>query len=312
MFTTNLPKLIVPVLALTLFLPSCEKEESTAESRGEFTLEMTDAPVDDPNVKAVFVTVADVRVDGASLEGFSQSTVELSALTEGRTATLFSGQLDAKSYSNLEIVLEDEEVNGHPGCYVLDQDDQKVALAVANDGVIRVQNSAMDVQQNSAVRAVVDFDLRKALVRADDQSSEYRFAGESRLQSSVRFVQRDRSGTLSGKVTNSTDADGTIVVYAYTQGSYSDQEAEGDEDARFLQAVSSTTVKASGDYTLAFLPAGSYELVAVSYRDADSDGEIEMQGTFSASALAGVNLLGIGVDASSTTTANFTLTALIP
>ncbi|MBB4077623.1 hypothetical protein GGR28_000224 [Lewinella aquimaris] len=311
MTTFNLPKLFAPALFLFLLLPSCEKEESSTEAKGEFSMEITDAPIDDASVKAVFVTVTDVRLDGNSVEGFNQTTVELSSLTEGKTATLFTGQLDAKTYSSIDLVLEDGDVNGQPGCYLLNQDNEKVALEVANEGVIRIENSTTEVKQNSAVQAVVDFDLRKALIRTEGASESYRFAGESRLQSSVRMVRRDQSGTLSGTVTNSTSEDGTIVVYAYEKGTYSSQEAEGEENSRFLRAVSSTTVKASGDYTLAFLPSGTYELVAVSYKDTDSDGKIEMRGTFSASALAGVNLLGLSVNASSTTTADFTLTSLI-
>jgi hypothetical protein len=36
-------------------------------------IELTDAPIDDTRVEGVFVTIADVKVDGQSLEGIQQS-----------------------------------------------------------------------------------------------------------------------------------------------------------------------------------------------------------------------------------------------
>ncbi len=307
-------KLLV-ALTLMFFTFSCGKDEPATmggEAEGDFSVEMTDAPLDDANVQAVFVTVADVRVDGQSLEGFSSTTVEISALTNGMTETLFDGKLAADSYSKLEIVLEDglTAVNGGPGCYVLNENNEKVALEAANDGVITLQNSNFTVAENSSVAAVVDFDLRKALVRADDESKPYRFAAESRLDQSLRFVTKERSGTLTGKITNDTEEEGEIVVYAYTKGTYQASEAEGSsDDELFLNAVSSTRVASDMTYKLSFLQEGQYELVAVSYKDSDADGQVEMQGNFQLSTTGGLNLLGLSVQGESTTTANFTLGA---
>lgn len=58
--------------------------------------------------------------------------------------------------------------------------------------------------------------------------------------------------------------------------------------------------------------SGSYELVAVAYEDTDNDGELEMQGRFRLDALLGINLGNLSINASSTTSANFTLLALLP
>ncbi|THH41707.1 DUF4382 domain-containing protein [Neolewinella litorea] len=303
------------LVALTVFFFafSCTEDETPAMSgsgNGDFSVEMTDAPIDDAEVKAVFVTVSDVRVDGQSVEGFNTTTVEISALTNGNTETLYDGQLAADSYSKLEIVLEDgaNAVNGGPGCYVLNQNNEKIALEVANDGVLTVQNSDFTLTESGSVAAVVDFDLRKALVRTDDESKPYRFAAENRLENSLRFVTKDRSGTITGTVKDESNQEGEIIVYAYTKGSYSSSEAQGDnDDELFLNAVSSTSVNSNMEYTLAFLNEGQYELVAASYEDTDNDGEVEMKGTFELSTLTNLDLTGISVNGNSTTTADFTI-----
>lgn len=100
-----------------------------------------------------------------------------------------------------------------------------------------------------------------------------------------------------------------MIVYA--SGSFSDSEAE-DDDELFLNAIASARLSSTGDYQFNFLEAGSYELVAASYEDEDNDGEVEMKGRFSVTALLGINLGNLSIEASSTTTANFTLTGLLP
>ena len=311
-FCTGLSRIFL--LCFVLFM-GCEKDEVTATSgEGRLEVDMTDAPVDDPDLRGVFVTVTDLRVDGTSVEGFSASTVEVSALQNGRTQGLFSGNVEAKSYNRLELVLDDQAdaTGGSPGCYALTEDGKKVALEVANNGVIAINNSTFALEENATVRAVVDFDLRKAVQRTEDEAKPYRFAASSRLNNSLRFTTRAKSGTISGKVTDNSGKSSTIVVYAYASGAYSNAETEGDANNRFLKATSSTRVKADGSYTLAFLESGTYELVAAAYADEDDDGHTEFSGTFNMSAVAGVDLGGITVDAESQTTVDIALTALLP
>ncbi|WP_026232249.1 DUF4382 domain-containing protein [Neolewinella persica] len=304
------------VFSLIMFLAvGCNDDDPVTTGEGRFSLELTDAPVDDPNVSAVFVTVADVKVDGQSVAGFSKTTIELSALQNGVTEMLVAADLEAKTYSSVEIVLDDatDAAGNSPGCYAMTNDNGKVALDVAGDGALRATNSGFQLTQGSTVATVIDFDLRKALKRTDDAASPYAFAAESRLESSLRFVEKEKTGSLSGSTTNASSENGEFIVYAYTAGSFTSNEAEGnDDDELFLNAVASARLSSTGDYQFNFLEAGDYELVVVAYEDEDNDGKLEMKGRFSVNALLGINLSSLSVGASSTTTANFTLTGLLP
>ena len=310
---SNLSGVATLALALPFLTYSCKDDSATpaGEGNGDFRVEMTDAPVDDANVKAVFVTVADVKVDGESLQGYSQTTVEVSALTNGQTELLYAGELAAKSYQKIELVLEDgaTAVNGGPGCYYVNQDNQKMALEVANDGMLTLQESDFRLTESGSVTSVIDFDLRKALVRTEDAAKPYAFAAGARLQNSLRMVEKDRTGTLAGTVKNESQTEGEIVVYAYKQGTYAASEAEADrDDELFLNAVSSSKVNANNEYQLSFLEAGTYELIAVSYVDQDQDGELEMKGRFNTSVIGGIDLGLLSVSASNTTTIDFSVT----
>jgi hypothetical protein len=304
------------VLSLILFLAvSCNDDDPVTTGQGRFSVELTDAPIDDPNVSAVFVTVADVKVDGQSIEGFSKTTIELSALQNGVTEMLVAADLEAKSYNSVEIVLDDttDAAGNSPGCYAMTNNNGKVALDVAGDGALRATNSGFQLTQGATVAAVIDFDLRKALKRTDDTASPYTFAAESRLESSLRFVEKEQTGTLSGATTNTSSENGEVIIYAYATGTFSSSEAEGEnDDELFLNAVASARLSSTGDYQFNFLEAGDYELVAVAYADEDDNGEVEMKGRFSVNALLGIDLGSLSVGASSTTTANFTLTGLLP
>ncbi len=125
-------------LLLSLFFTNCSKDEATSpnpttppttvETKGRVNLEITDAPSDDPNIKGVFVTVAEVKIDGKTFDGFKgKTTIELSAYHSGRTEALGLGELETGSYKELTIVLDYEtDAQGNsPGCYALTKNDEK-------------------------------------------------------------------------------------------------------------------------------------------------------------------------------------------
>ncbi|MFT6000758.1 MAG: hypothetical protein ACI81P_003221 [Neolewinella sp.] len=150
-----------PVLIFFIFLATgCDDDTAVTTSEGRFFVEITDAPVDDPNVSAVFITVADVKVDGQSVEGFSKTTIELSSLQNGVTEMLVAAALEAKAYNNVEIVLDDatDAAGNSPGCYAMTNDNEKVALDVAGDGALSVNNSGFNLTQGATIAAVIDFD----------------------------------------------------------------------------------------------------------------------------------------------------------
>lgn len=67
-------------LSFTVLLTACDNGLRPGNN-GELQLDITDAPIDTAEVSAVFVTVADVQVDGEGYAGFEgKQTVNLLAL----------------------------------------------------------------------------------------------------------------------------------------------------------------------------------------------------------------------------------------
>ena len=249
-------------------LTACD-DSSEPMGKGEAEFEITDAPSDDASVKGVFVTVADIKVDGRSVSGFAKQTIDLKAYQEGNTKLLATaGQLDAKSYNNLTLVLDLEtDANGNtPGCYVLTQDDTKYKLKNTTTGLAEVTiNEEWRVVANTTSKIVMDFDLRKSLDYSDDPMVRYTFVADDKLGAAIRLVARENAGTIKGSYEADSNAD-KIIVYAYKKGTFSaetETEPQGENDLLFANAVASAEVKdglTGRTFTLAFLEEGEYEL----------------------------------------------------
>lgn len=290
----------VLMIAGILALGACSDDDAPAAGKGEVEFEITDSPIDDANVKAVFVTIADIKVDGHSLEGFTKQTVDLKAYSEGKTKLLGSGQVDARSYENVVLVLDlESDADGNaPGCYVLDQTDVKHQLnSTASATTEVVVGKTWNVVQNAKTNIVLDFDLRKALRYSDDQSVPYSFVTNDRLNAAVRLVARSNSGDIRGTYEESASANADkVIVYAYKKGTFNastETAAQGDDGVLFAHAVSSAEVRESltgNEFTLAFLEEGDYELHFVGYTHDSATGRFQFQSELHSETNAGGSL----------------------
>lgn len=274
----------VAFLLLFSFLgTSCSKEETTLtptnptiEAKGKANIEITDAPSDDPNLKGVFVTVTEVKIDGKTFEGFSgKTTIELSAYHSGETKALGLSELETGSYSNVTLVLDyEKDADGNsPGCYALTKDDQKKNLATANETTAELKvTKNFIIEENETTDLVIDFDLRKAVQSTDN--SDYTFVAKSDLAASLRLVEKSETGNVKGKAENDYDNSDKIIVFAYAKGTYNDSEMNS--EIEFKNAVTSSEVSTNNSFTLAFLEEGEYELVFAGYKDTDNDGQLEL------------------------------------
>jgi hypothetical protein len=259
--------------AAMLMLPACDRS-SDPMGKGDAEFQITDAPSDDASIKGVFVTVADIKVDGKSISGFTKQSIDLKAYQEGNTKLLGTAQLDAKAYNSITLVLDaDADASGNsPGCYVLTTDDTKFKLR--SSGAINVTASnGWNVVANAKSTIVLDFDLRKSIRQMDDAAIRYNFVSDDNLQGSVRIVSQSSVGNISGSYTEQTSSNADkVIVYAYKKGTFNvstEVQAQGADAIFFKNAVSSTEVKvglAGNSYKLAFLEAGDYELHFASYK----------------------------------------------
>jgi len=309
--------------SLLFFSYGCKKD-SNNDLQGSMRLEITDAPIDDANIQGAFVTIAEVKVDGKAVTGFSgKKTVNLYALQNGQTEVLGDLQLEAGTYSNITLVLDHaSDANGNsPGCYVLTTDNVKHSLqaTASTTQEIVINSSPFEVTNGQTSNLVIDFDLRKTIRYEDNSSTDdkYDFVTDSEIQSGVRLVAKNKAGTIKGQCEDNLGIAEKIVVYAYKKGTYNKEtevNGQGSSKITFKNCVSSATVDAQGNYTLAFLEEGDYELHFMAYEDSDADGTMELKGELALSLTGGLSLdlSNISVQSESQVTAAVLVTGLIP
>ena len=305
----NFLKTGLVVLGLGVLVSCTKDEEGTPDESQKYNTEVaiTDAPIDDANVKAAFITVADVKIDGQSLQGFQKTTIEISSLTNGNTQTLGDVDLSSGAKSNIVLVLaNDTDASGNaPANYIVTADNETKALAMAA-GEISV-NDSFDVEETMDNKMVLDFDLRKAIIAEGDTG--YKFVSNSELSNSVRAVNANNAGTISGTVSGDNSA--KTVVYAYEKGSFNESDAQPNgSGVQFANAISSSLVSGN-NFGLHFMESGDYELHFASYSDTDNDGELEFKGLLSAASSTELSLLDIQVGANADVELNIIISGLL-
>jgi Domain of unknown function (DUF4382) len=313
-------KVLLTTSAFFLFaisLTSCKKDDDgTNSGSAATTIKVTDAASDDANVSGAFVTISEIKLDGQTVQGFTKTTVDLAAYQNGNTKNIGTFNLEGKTYSSITFVLDfDTDANGTaPGSYVLTSANVKHKLTSSSNVITVTKNFTL--QANASNSIIADFDLRKMIVaQTGDPADQYNFATAAELQNDVRVVAETNAATISGTLTDAVSGSAKVVAYAYKKGSFNratELQGQGSSNVQFSNAVSSTLVGASGYYQLHFLENGEYEVHFASYKDTNTDGKFELQGTLVVLAGGGLNILNLLLNTNATLTLNVTATAVIP
>lgn len=300
------------LLSFAIF-QACEKGSN---STGKMQLEITDGPIDDANVKGVFVTVADVKIDGKSWSGFKgKTTIDLMAYQKGQTKLLGEGELEAQAYNQIVLVLDTETdaAGNAPGCYVLDAQNVKKQLSGGANFEITVKGD-YEIESDQTQQLILDFDLRKSLGYAAGGTTQFTFASAAELSSAIRLFVKAETGTIKGVCNDLVSGSEKIVVYAYKKGTYNvnvEKQGQGTANIQFANAVNSAVVANDGSFQLSFVHNGDYELHFIGYEDTNNDGTLEAKGELIASLNGELDLLGLLLSAAVTLNLNVLVTGMI-
>ncbi len=134
------------------------------------------------------------------------------------------------------------------------------------------------------------------------------------MANSVRMVQENNSGEISGEVNTMFNTENEMYVYAYHKDDYdmnTETTGQGNSNVLFANAVTSAKVKADGSYTLSFLDEGDYEVHVASF-EKDTDGHVMFKAMVDAnSAVDGLLMNNVTVSAESNTELNIDITGLL-
>jgi hypothetical protein len=247
--------------------------------QGRVNFNLTDAPLDATNVEAVFITVNKIEVNGpkgwVDINFQGPLVINLLDYQNGLSTQLSAVNLDTGRYTEIRMILnaaEQGKEKANEGCYIKFKDGQNVGMFVpsgAQSGY-KLQGEFI-VKSQSQISVTLDFDVRKSVHKAGN-------SGKYMLKPVVRFVVNNNSGTVKGTFADYVFYD-RATVFAYRQGTFTaEEEVENDEHARFANAVNNGVVDVDGNYTIAFLPEGTYDLyLAVFGSDGSYQGIIDLK-----------------------------------
>lgn len=317
-FTITFSKLHPILLAIlagtTLFFIACNKDNDPNDNKSQLNLEITDGPTEDPNVKAVFITVAEAKVDGQTFSGFSgKKTIDLLAYQQGNVAALGLGDIDAGTYQNITLVLDAQtDASGTAqGCYVQTFDNVKHPLSsIATHEITAAQTFV--VGSGAKTNLVLDFDLRKAVqYQVGGNSDHYDFVGSADLQTALRLVIKNETGSLNGTCQNGIVNADKVVAYMYKKGTFNRAiEIQSNNGVSFKNAVASTALGSTGEFKVAFLKSGDYEIHFAAYKDLNSDDKLDFLGTLILNSTVDLNDLRLA--ASTNLQLNVTVIGILP
>ncbi|MFT4522026.1 MAG: hypothetical protein ACI8ZN_000965 [Bacteroidia bacterium] len=313
LFNGKIPSGIFLLLLSVLFFASCTDDDPVAnKDKQDVQFEATDAAIDHANVNAVMVTVAELWVNGSKVEGFQATTLELSALTEGKTALMREAQLDATSITEVSLVLDynKDEAGNAPGCYVLKADGKKDELRSDLNQINLKTN--IDLLAESTTKIVLDFDLRKMI---KEESGDFEFVTGAEMSAYVRTVHKAQAGMVRGTLNGADTSGRKLVAYIYEKGTFNanaETSGSGSSKVQFANAVNSDQINADGEFVLAFINKGEYEIIVIEYKDTNRDGTLEITGKAELMTAGSILFNGTEVKANSETSLDLQLNAILP
>ncbi len=264
--------LVSVILVSAVVLTQCSKDEISNPKAGTLTLKITDAASDDEAIKGIFLTISNIKVNGKPVRDYVPQTVEISALRKGNTKLLVNKELPAKDYEQISLVLSSlsGQSGNFTGSYVLTKDNNKHNLMSDSNEEIEITISKdFELLPGNETELIIDFDLRKAIVRSKTQKSNYQFVTAEELEKALRIVEEKKTGSISGTVEGNSYEDSETYVLIYRHGEFkSSVEGTGTGKSKilFANAVSSAKVESDESYRLSFLEEGEYDVRLAAFK----------------------------------------------
>ncbi|GAA0891518.1 DUF4382 domain-containing protein [Fulvivirga kasyanovii] len=296
-------RMLSVVFLSALVITACNDDDSTTNGKGKASIYITDAPIDDANVSAVVISVNRVEANGPegweTIEEFEEPvSIDLLSYQNGEAFLLTENEMDAGTYSEVRLILNikkkvDDQLQNE-GSYIEYIDGSKEPLFVPSGAQSGYKaKGEFTIPEGGVVGITLDFDVRKAVVKAGS-------SGNFILKPTIRLVANQDAAMINGHFNiDSLDSAGydKVIAFAYENDTFAESEMDEPEEGevRFANAVTSSVV-VDGDFTLAFINSGTYDLYFAAY---DENGEfVELIGSYEDVTLeAGAKLeLDLGLD----------------
>lgn len=225
-------------------IAACGSDSTTASGTGTLELRITDAPSDDFESATIFVSSVYVKGGTAgateSLVSSTKASFDLMTLQNGVTASLASATVAAGSYSQIRLVVDSARVVLKAGKTFADgSTTARLQVPSGSESGLKINFAGPVTVSSGTATAIVDFDVAGSFILQGPRDAPTGCL----FRPLVHAVSLGLAATISGTV---TPGSANAMVYAIAG----------------TDTVSSAQADAGGNYTLRFLPAGTYVAAA--------------------------------------------------
>lgn len=271
----TISRLMCSIAAMAGIAACSGSDTTSASGTGTLEIRLTDAPSDDFQSATIFVSSVYAKGGSAgaseALISSTKASFDLMTLQNGVTTTLGSASVPAGSYSQIRLVVDSAKVTLKPGkTFAGGSSTAKLNVPSGSESGLKINFAGpVDVGSGNAT-VLVDFDVAGSFILQGprDQPTGCTF------RPLIHAISLGLAATISGSV---TPASSNATVYAIAG----------------TDTVQTTQADASGNFTLRFLPAGTY--VAAAAATGFSVAVSAPITLVSAQTLAGVNLVLIAI-----------------
>ena len=164
------------------------------------------------------------------------TTINLLDFQNGLNEILAAQELPAGHYTQIRLMIDCVE---NPPTITVDGEVLDLFIPSGCQSGVKLV-SGWDLVEGEELSLILDFDLRRSISQTG--------SGRYTMRPTIRVIQEDLSGSISGTINPPGIA---AVLFAYPDGQYPDGDFEN-----------STMPTEDGAFTLAALPAGTYDVVA--------------------------------------------------
>lgn len=213
------------ILSLAFSFASCNKD---SEEKAHLTVRMTDAPA---NYDAVMIDIQGVEVTGNGgtnvLLSINPGIYNLLDFSNGLDTIIASGDLDAGTISQIRLIL------GPNNSVVVNNVVYPLSTPSAEQSGLKLQVH-QTFEPGVSYNILLDFDANQSVV--------YKGNGEFQLKPVIRTINAAVNGSIRGSITPA----GLFTIVTATSGGIS----------------YSSVTNASGNFLIAGLPSGTYDITA--------------------------------------------------
>jgi len=218
-------------IILSSLIAGCESSSEPAETTGTFNVRITDSP---GNFDAVNITFSEVSVNqsggSAIVVSDSTQTINLIEWSNGNSTPLGSIELEAGKYNQIRLIIDSASVT-------IDGVESAVTVPSGAQTGLKLTHQ-FTLEAGSTYDLMIDFDASRSVVITGPKASP-----SYHLKPTIRLVAMPTTGSISGTVSTPVNVPVALAMSG-------------------TDTVTTVFVDTmSGEFQLAFLEAGLYDVV---------------------------------------------------